>query len=53
MLYYWHQWGVEYNNFVNNNLLNDAFNVLMTSKDNDGLEFVAAFEGKTLPYYAI
>ena len=48
-----HDWSVTLATFNENQLLNDFYNVLSTSVDRNGTEFVSTMEGKTYPFFSV
>ena len=48
-----HEYGISPNNFMENDNLRKFYNVLATSKDESGREYVAAIESKFYPIYGV
>ena len=48
-----HEYGISPNDFLNNSHLRRFYNILATSIDNNGKEYVAAIEGKYYPVYGV
>jgi len=48
-----HEWGISVGDFLDNDHLRRFYNILATSKDDGGKEYVAAIEGKFFPVYGV
>lgn len=48
----WHHYGKSYDSFINNEILNDNFNILTTTRDFNDNTFVSSIEHKRYPFYA-
>jgi gamma-glutamyl hydrolase len=51
--YFNHEKGISLYNFMMNKGLRDTFNVITTSHDRKGVEYISMIEGKDLPFYGV
>ena len=52
-MWYWHNYGITKEKFLSNQKISQNFIITGESIDNNGTKFVASFEHKKYPIYAV
>jgi gamma-glutamyl hydrolase len=53
VIYFNHNYGISEEGFKKNKLLKEKFRILAEAFDREGRQFVAAIEGKNIPFYGV